>query len=202
MSIPDQIYPDIEVISDWRAEVTTSSGLRWVVMAQPSVKRKPSRVFSRIGVLADSLDKQVWSFLADYIHPSFASIANAPHPVPVLQAGANNLRIPEGIPTGEFDVRSYTETCVVSSSHVIDLTAPDFARLLVSEQSPFHWYLANPIAMYSLVALLRQTQFADENALKLPDSKLRLIEANLPTMCDLSRHELDALLFEWIEDNI
>ncbi len=200
--MPSQTYPDIEVISDWRAEIATSSGLRWVVMAQPSVKRQPSKVFSRIGVLVDGLDKHVWSFLEAHVHPSFANIANMPHSVPALQSGANNLSIQEGIPTNEFDMRSYTETCVVSSPNVADLTELDFANLLVSEQSPFHWYLANPVAIYSLVAFLRKTQFVDEAALKLPDSKLSLVETNLSTMSDLSRNDLDALLFQFVENKV
>lgn len=199
MNIPSQTYPDIEVVSEWRAEIATSSRLRWVVMAEPSVKRQPSKVFSRIGVLVDGLDKQVWSFLETHVHPSYANIANMPHSVPVLQAGANNLSIQEGIPTSEFDMRSYSETCVVSSPHIVDLTELDFANLLVSEQSPFHWYLANPVAMYSLIAFLRQTQFVDEAALKLTGSKLSLVEANLSTVSDLSRNNLDALLFQFVQ---
>lgn len=200
--MPSQTYPDIEVVSDWRAEIATSSRLRWVVMAQPSVKRQPSKVFSRIGVLVDGLDKQVWSFLEARVHPSFVNIANMPHSVPVLQAGANNLSIQEGIPTSEFDMKSYTETCVVSSPHVVDLTELDFANLLVSEKSPFHWYLANPVAIYSLVAFLRQTEFVDEAALKVPGSKLSLVEANLSTMSDLRRNDLDALIFQFVENNV
>ena len=196
MIATEPMYPNIEVISDVRAEIKMVSGLRWAVMAEPSYKR--GKVFSRIGVLTDGLDKEVWSFLGECIHPSFANIANAAHPVPVLQAGANNLKIDEGISIGEFDISSYTESHVLSSPYVTDLTALDFAELLVSETSPFHWFLANPIAMYSLVALLRQTQFVDEDALKLPDSKVKLIEANLPTMSDLRRYELDTLLMNWI----
>lgn len=196
MTMKEQTYPNIKVISDWRAEVDISSGLRWVVMAEPSYKR--GKVFSRIGVLTDNLDNQVWSFLARYIHPSFANIVNALHPVPVLQAGANNLNIQEGISTSDFDINHYTEAHVLSSPYVTDLTELDFVDLLVGENTPFHWFLANPIAMYSLVALLRQTQFVDEDALKLPDSRINLIEANLPTMSDLSRNELDALLLQWV----